>query len=45
MQTLPDLKLRQPSEPAPPPVKEPPDPPENPDVPLREPEPAVPNQI
>lgn len=33
------------TEPSPPPVQEPPEPPENPDVPVREPEPDVPNQI
>jgi hypothetical protein len=36
--------LRIPSEPAPPPIKEP-DPPENPDVPIREPDPEDPGQI
>jgi hypothetical protein len=37
--------LRTPSEPMPPPVKEPPDAPENPDIPLREPEPDEPGEI
>jgi len=32
------VALRNPAEPMPPPIKEPPDPPENPDVPIREPE-------
>ena len=48
MQTLPALTLpefRIPSEPAPPPIQEPPDPPENPDVPVREPDPEDPGQI
>jgi len=38
-------KFRIPSEPAPPPIQEPPDPPENPDVPVREPDPEDPGQI
>jgi hypothetical protein len=38
-------RLRIPSEPAPPPVQEPPDPPENPDAPVREPDPEDPGQI
>jgi len=38
--------MRIPSEPMPPPVKEPPpDAPENPDIPVREPDPAEPTQI
>lgn len=38
--------LRIPSDPMPPPVKEPPpDDPENPDAPVREPDPAEPAQI
>jgi hypothetical protein len=38
--------MRVPSEPMPPPVKEPPpDAPENPDIPVREPDPAEPTQI
>lgn len=37
--------LRIPSEPAPPPIKEPTEPPENPDVPIREPEPNEPAEI
>lgn len=37
--------LRSPSEPAPPPIKEPTEPPENPDVPIREPEPNEPAEI
>jgi len=41
-----DYVLRVPTtEPSPPPVQEPTEPPENPDVPVREPEPDVPNQI
>jgi hypothetical protein len=36
--------FRIPSEPAPPPIKEP-NPPENPDVPIREPDPEDPGQI
>jgi hypothetical protein len=39
------MDLRSPAEPSPPPIQEPPDPPENPDVPVREPDPAEPNQI
>lgn len=37
--------LRTPTEPAPPPVREPIDPPEKPDVPVREPDPEDPRQI
>jgi hypothetical protein len=37
--------LRAPSEPSPPPIKEPPNPPENPDAPVREPDPDDPEQI
>jgi hypothetical protein len=37
--------LRAPSEPSPPPIKEPPNPPENPDAPVREPDPEEPEQI
>jgi hypothetical protein len=39
--------LRLPQEPAPPPIKEPPDPPENPDVPMGDPrpDPDEPSQI
>jgi hypothetical protein len=37
--------LRAPSEPSPPPIKEPPNPPENPDAPVREPDPDYPDQI
>jgi hypothetical protein len=38
--------MRIPSEPMPPPAKEPPpDAPENPDIPVREPDPAEPTQI
>ena len=40
-----ESRLRIPSEPAPPPIQEPPDPPENPDVPVREPDPEDPGQI
>jgi len=40
-----EYSLRIPSEPAPPPIQEPPDPPENPDVPVREPDPDDPGQI
>jgi hypothetical protein len=41
-----DFLLRIPSEPLPPPVKEPPpDAPENPDIPVREPDPDEPTQI
>jgi hypothetical protein len=44
--TLPMLyRLRQPAEPMPPPIKEPPNPPENPDAPVREPDPEEPEQI
>jgi len=39
------IDLRAPSEPSPTPIKEPPDAPENPDVPVREPDPAEPDQI
>lgn len=39
------IDLRSPAEPSPPPIQEPPNPPENPDVPVREPDPAEPNQI
>ena len=42
---LPEYELRSPADPQPFPVQEPPDPPENPDMPVREPEPEVPNQI
>ena len=42
---MPELKLRNPAEPAPPPVKEPIDPRENPDMPIREPDPEDPNSI
>ena len=42
---MPELKLRNPAEPSPPPVKEPVDPPENPDMPIREPDPEDPNSI
>jgi hypothetical protein len=38
-------RLRAPSEPSPPPIKEPPNPPENPDAPVREPDPDDPDQI
>jgi len=38
-------ELRNPSEPMPPPIKEPPNPPENPDAPVREPDPEEPEQI
>jgi Tfp pilus assembly protein FimV len=37
--------FREPSEPSPPPIKEPPNPPENPDAPVREPDPDEPGQI
>jgi hypothetical protein len=37
--------LREPSEPSPPPIREPPNPPENPDAPVREPDPDDPDQI
>jgi hypothetical protein len=40
-----EYRLRTPAEPEPFPVREPPAPPENPDLPVREPEPDVPNQI
>jgi hypothetical protein len=36
---------RAPSEPSPPPIKEPPSPMENPDAPVREPDPEEPEQI
>jgi hypothetical protein len=39
------IAFRSPAEPSPPPIQEPPEPPENPDVPIREPDPAEPNQI
>jgi hypothetical protein len=39
------FRLRAPADPAPPPIKEPPDSPEDPHVPVREPEPEEPNQI
>jgi hypothetical protein len=39
------MECRIPSEPAPPPIREPIDPPENPDVPIREPDPEEPNEI
>jgi hypothetical protein len=39
------IVLRTPSEPFPPPIKEPPDPPENPDAPVREPDATEPAQI
>jgi hypothetical protein len=39
------IDLRSPAEPSPPPIQEPPNPSENPDVPVREPDPAEPNQI
>ncbi len=46
MQTrMAELNVRMPAEPALPPIQEPPDPPENPDVPIREPDPDLPNQI
>ncbi len=46
MTTPSGYSLRIPSpEPIPPPVRDPVDPPENPDIPVREPEPDVPNQI
>jgi hypothetical protein len=38
-------RVRNPAEPMPPPVKEPPDGPENPDVPVREPDPEEPGEI
>jgi len=38
-------RLRMPAEPTLPPIQEPPTPPENPDMPLREPDPDMPNQI
>jgi hypothetical protein len=37
--------LREPSEPSPPPIREPPTPPENPDAPVREPDPDHSDQI
>jgi hypothetical protein len=37
--------FREPSEPSPFPIKEPPNPPENPDAPVREPDPDDPSQI
>jgi len=37
--------LRQPAEPTPAPIKEPPNPPENPNAPVREPEPEDAEQI
>ena len=37
--------LREPSEPSPPPIKEPPNPPENPAAPVREPDPNDSDQI
>lgn len=37
--------LRTPSEPAPPPIREPDSPPENPDMPIREPDPDEPGEI
>ena len=38
-------RFREPSEPSPPPVKEPLNSPENPDAPVREPDPDDPSQI
>ena len=38
-------RLRMPAEPTLPPIQEPPTPPENPDMPVREPDPDMPNQI
>jgi hypothetical protein len=40
-----DLRVRMPSDPSPPPIKEPPDAPENPDAPVREPDPDEPAQM
>lgn len=37
--------LRNPAEPSPPPVQDPPYSPENPDIPVREPDPEEPNDI
>jgi hypothetical protein len=37
--------FRKPSEPMPPPIKEPPSPMENPDAPVREPDPEEPEEI
>jgi hypothetical protein len=37
--------LREPSEPSPPPIREPPSPPENPEAPVREPDPDAPDEI
>jgi hypothetical protein len=39
------LTSRAPSDPSPPPIKEPPSPMENPDAPVREPDPEEPQQI
>ena len=39
------FRLRQPPEPSPAPIKEPPDPLENPDAPVREPDPDEPAQM
>ena len=40
-----EYQFRTPAEPEPFPIQEPPSPPESPDLPVREPEPDVPNQI
>jgi hypothetical protein len=45
MPTADPFHLRQPSEPMPPPIKEPPSPMENPDAPVREPDPKEPEEI
>jgi hypothetical protein len=39
------IELRKPSDPSPPPIREPIEPQENPDVPIREPDPEEPNEI
>jgi len=45
LNNVPVAECRIPSEPAPPPIREPIDPPENPDMPVREPDPEEPNDI
>ncbi|MFZ0198119.1 MAG: hypothetical protein WB523_00585 [Candidatus Sulfotelmatobacter sp.] len=45
MTTVSLFHLRKPSEPMPPPIKEPPSPMENPDAPVREPDPEEPEEI
>lgn len=39
------FELRKPSDPSPPPIREPIEPQENPDVPIREPDPEEPQEI